>query len=169
MFHPRYLWSRHQLCTHDTYILPALPMASWLCSLAVTLLLFSLCSLSSHQRWSHQAEVWRGGIIYLCSNLNYFLENPGNLYKIPLIRRNFRAKIGNFCAYLFSRTFRFRGFKNLIYANIKEKQRFCENLSRIYFHLRKCRNSVLIFAQFRANSGFVRKCAKICPCENFYE
>ena len=49
-----------------------------------------------------------------------------------LIRRNFRAdkfsrtcsarKLGNFCAYLFSRTFRFWDFKNLIYGNTNEKQ-----------------------------------------------
>ena len=29
--------------------------------------------------------------------------------------------------------------------------------------------SVLIFAQFRANRGPARKCAKICPRKNFYE
>ena len=33
----------------------------------------------------------------------------------------------------------------------------------------KWRNSVLIFAQFRANWGPARKCAKIWPRENFYE
>ena len=38
----------------------------------------------------------------------------------------------------------------------ENRGRFCENLSRIYFHAQKCSNSVLIFAQFRANAKFVR-------------
>ena len=54
--------------------------------------------------------------------------------------------------------------------NFREKTagRFCKNLSLIFLFA-KVKKSVLIFAQLRANRGFVRKCAKICPRENFYE
>ena len=73
-----------------------------------------------------------------------------------LIRRKFRAD-------KFSRTFRFRDFKNLIYGNTNEKQGV--GFAQIYlwfFCVQKWRNSVLIFAQFRANWGSARKFAKIC-------
>ena len=54
---------------------------------------------------------------------------------------------------------------------IKTKNRhiFAKILTGIYFCARNWKNSVLIFAQFRANPGSARKCAKISTRENLYE
>ena len=51
----------------------------------------------------------------------------------------------------------------------KNRGQFCKNLTRDYYRGRNFKNSVLIFAQFRTNQGFARKCAKISARENFYE
>ena len=43
----------------------------------------------------------------------------------------------------------------------KDRGQFCKNLIGKYFRARNCKNSVPIFAQFRANPGFARNCVKI--------
>ena len=50
----------------------------------------------------------------------------------------------------------------------KNRGRFFENSSRIFLRAQKWRNSVLIFAQIRANSGLARKCAKISTNKVFF-
>ena len=97
-----------------------------------------------------------------------------------LIRRNFRAyKFLRICSArkleIFARI-NFRAtlhFQILIACDMaietKNRGQICKNLNRKYFRARNCKNSVLIFAQFCANPGFARKCAKISTRENFYE
>jgi hypothetical protein len=72
------------------------------------------------------------------------------------------AKIRNFSAYLFSRTFRFWDFKNLIYGNTNEKQGV--GFAKIYLRFFLCAKVKKFSTNFRAISRKLR-----CPRENLYE
>ena len=97
-----------------------------------------------------------------------------------LIRINFRAyKILRICSARKLEIFAHINFRAPLHFQIsitcdmaietENRGQFFENLAGKHFRARNCKNSVLIFAQFRANPAFARKCAKISTRENLYE